>query len=98
VVDYSYHYHHLGGILNIIMTIDSKLNKVLSVIGLQHASKDAIVKGLLTREDLKDLFTELADNKSKVETAFRLVVDTSIVNEIDIHRVMFVFGIFWQSR
>jgi hypothetical protein len=76
------------------MPIDSDLNKVLSVIGLQDASKDSIAKGLPTREDLEDLFTDIADDKAKVEATFRLVVDTQILTDIDIRRVMFVFDCF----
>jgi hypothetical protein len=64
------------------------------VISLQDASKNAIAKGLPICEDLKDLFTDLADDKTKVEATFRLVVGTSIVTDIDIRRVMFVFDWF----
>jgi hypothetical protein len=48
------------------MAIDSDLNKVLSVIGLQEASKEVIAKGLPTIEDLEDLFSEMADNRAEV--------------------------------
>jgi hypothetical protein len=45
-------------------------------------------------EDLEDLFTDMADDETKVEATFRLVVDTKIVTDIDIRRVMFVFDWF----
>jgi hypothetical protein len=76
------------------MAIDYDINKVLLVIGLKDASKDAIAKGFPTCEDLKDLFMDMADNKAKVEANFRLVVDTKIVTDIDARRVMFVFDWF----
>jgi hypothetical protein len=79
-----------------IMPIDSDLNKVLLVIGLQDAAKDAIAKGLPTCKDLKDLFMDMADDKTKAEANFHLIVDTKIVTDIDIDicRVMFVFDWF----
>jgi hypothetical protein len=43
-------------------------------------------------EDLEDLFTDMADDETKVEATFRLVVDTKIVTDIDICCVIFVFG------
>jgi hypothetical protein len=73
------------------MPIYSDRNKVLSVIGLQYAAKDAIAKGLPMCEDIEDLFTDIADDKTKVEATFRLLFDTNIVTDIDIRRVMFVF-------
>jgi hypothetical protein len=76
------------------MAIDSDLNKVLSAIGLQDASKDAIEKGLPMCEDLEDLFMDMADDKATFEATFRLVVYTKIVTDIDIRRVMFVFDWF----
>jgi hypothetical protein len=66
----------------------------LSVIGLQDAAKDATAKGLPTCEDLEDLFTDMADDKTNVEANFRLVVDTKTVTDIDICRVVFVFDWF----
>jgi hypothetical protein len=36
----------------------------------------------------------MADDKAQTEATFRLVVDTKIVTEIDIHHVMFVFDWF----
>jgi hypothetical protein len=61
------------------------------VIGLQSAS---IVKGLPTYKDLEDLFADLVDDKAKAKATFHLVVDTSIITKIDIHRDMFVFDWF----
>jgi hypothetical protein len=52
------------------MAIDSNLNKVLLVIGLQDASKDAIAKGLPMCEDLKDLFMDMADDEANIEATF----------------------------
>jgi hypothetical protein len=37
---------------------------------------------------------DMADDKTKVETTFLLVVDTQIVTDIDSRRVMFVFDCF----
>jgi hypothetical protein len=76
------------------MPIDSDLNKVLSVIGLQDAAKDAIAKGFPICEDLEDLFMDMADDKTNIEATFRLVVDTKIVTDIDICGAMFVFDWF----
>jgi hypothetical protein len=76
------------------MAIDSDLNKVLSGIGLQDASKEAIAKELPTIEDLEDLFYEMADNRAKVESTLHLVVDMAIVSDTDIRRTMFVFDWF----
>jgi hypothetical protein len=77
--------------------VDSDLNKVLLAIGLQDAAKDAITKGLPTCEDLEDLFTDMADDKTKVEATFRLFVDTKILTDIAICRVMFVSYWFWAN-
>jgi hypothetical protein len=52
------------------LEIYSDLNKLLTIIGLQEASKEAIAKGVSTYEDLEDLFMDLADEKSKVEATF----------------------------
>jgi hypothetical protein len=52
------------------MAINSDLDKVLSVIGLQNASKDAIAKVLPTCEYLEDPFTDMADDKAKIEANF----------------------------
>jgi hypothetical protein len=76
------------------MTIDPALNSVLSVLALLDNSKAAIVKALPTCEDLEDLFLDLAADKSKVESTLRIVVDTTIVSDINIHRIMFVFDWF----
>jgi hypothetical protein len=89
-----HHYHHLRHILNIIMTINSEIKRVLSVIGLQDVSKDAIAQALPKCEEPENLFTDLADTKSKVEATFRLIVDTIIVLYIDIRCVMFIFDWF----
>jgi hypothetical protein len=79
------------------MPINSELNKFLSVIRLQGAAKDAIAKGLPMCEDLKDIFTDMADDKTKVEATFCLVVDTKIVTDIDIRRFMFGFDWFLSN-
>jgi hypothetical protein len=76
------------------MTIDPSLNLFLSVIALSDASNEAISKGLPTCEDLEDLFLDLAADKSKVESTLWLAVDTTIVSDIDIYRIMFVFDWF----
>jgi hypothetical protein len=76
------------------MTIDPALNSVLSVVTLSDASKAAISKGLPTCEDLEDLFLDLEAYNSKVESTLRLIVDTTIVSDIDILRIMFVFDWF----
>jgi hypothetical protein len=76
------------------MTIDPALNLVLSVLPLSDASKAAIAKGLPTCEDLEDLFLDLAANNSKVESSLRLTIETTIMSDIDIHRIIFVFDWF----
>jgi hypothetical protein len=73
------------------MPIDSELNTLLSVLALSDATKAAIAKGIPTCEDLEDLFLALATDKAKVEAMLRHIVDESIVSEIDILRIMFVF-------
>jgi hypothetical protein len=40
------------------------------------------------------MFLDMAVDKSKVESTLRLTVDTTIVSDIDIHRIMFVFDWF----
>jgi hypothetical protein len=80
------------------MAIESDLNKVFFVIGLQDASKEAIVKGLTTIEDLEDLFSEIADNRVKVERTLRLIVNMAIVSDTDIRRTMFVFVWFIDNN
>jgi hypothetical protein len=67
---------------------------VLSIIGLQDASKEAIAKGLPTIEDIEDLFSEMAYKRVKVESTLRLVVDMDIVFDTDIRHTMFVFDWF----
>jgi hypothetical protein len=76
------------------MIINLELKEVLLVVGLHNASRDAIAKGLPTCEDLEYLFSDLADDISKVEASFQLIVDTIIVTEIEIHSVLFVFDCF----
>jgi hypothetical protein len=76
------------------MTIDPALNSVLSVLALSDTSKAAIVKGLPTGEDLEDLFLDLGTDKSTVESTLQLVVDTTIVSDINSRRIMFVFELF----
>jgi hypothetical protein len=66
----------------------------LSVLGLQDAPKEAIPKGLPKIEDIEDLFSEMADNREKVESTLRLVVDMDIVSDTDIRRTVFVFDWF----
>jgi hypothetical protein len=76
------------------MTVDPALNSVLSVLALSDASKASIPKGLPTCEDLEDLFLDLAADKSKVESTLRLMVDITIVSNIDIHLIIVVFDWF----
>jgi hypothetical protein len=76
------------------MMIDPALNSVLSVLALSDASKAYFAKGIPTCEDLEDLFLYLAADKSKVESTLRIIVDTVIVSDINIHRIMFVFDWF----
>jgi hypothetical protein len=73
------------------MPIDSELNTLLSVLALSDATKAAVAQGILTCEHLEDIFLELAANKAKVEAMLRHIVDESIVSDIDIRRIMFVF-------
>jgi hypothetical protein len=51
----------------------------------------AIANGLPTCEDLEDLFLDLAADQRKVKSTLRLAVDITIMSDIDIHRIMFVF-------
>jgi hypothetical protein len=76
------------------LTIYIALNLVLSVLAHYDASKTAIAKGLPTCEDLEDLFLDLAADKSKVESTLRIAVDTTIVSDIDIRHIIFVFDWF----
>jgi hypothetical protein len=71
--------------------IDPALNSVLSVLALSDAFKAVIAKGLPTCEDLEDLFLDLAANKSKVESTLQIAVDTTIVSDINIRGIMFLF-------
>jgi hypothetical protein len=76
------------------MAIDSDLNMVLSVAGLQDGFKEAIAKGFPTIEDIEDLFSEMVDNRSKVESTLRLIMDMEIVSDTATHRTIFVFDWF----
>jgi hypothetical protein len=60
------------------------------VIALPDASKNAIAVGLPTVKDPDDLFTDLANNKAKVGATLQLIVDTTVVTDIDIRRIMFI--------
>jgi hypothetical protein len=73
------------------MPIDLELNTLLSVLALSDATKAAVAKGFPTCEHLEDLFLELAADKAKVEAMLWHIVDESIVSDIDIRRIMFVF-------
>jgi hypothetical protein len=73
------------------MPIDSELNTLLSVLALSDATKAAVAQGIPTCEHLEDIFLELAANKAKVEAMLRHIADESIVSDIDIRRIMFVF-------
>jgi hypothetical protein len=79
------------------MAIDPVLNNVLTVIALTDTSKAAIATVLPTCEDLKDMFTDLAAYKSKVEATFHLTVNTSSVSDMDICHVMFIFDWFMAT-
>jgi hypothetical protein len=79
------------------MPINSDLNKVISVISLQDKSKDAIAQSLPIYEDLEDLFADMADNKAKVEPTFQVIVDTNIVSDIDIRRVLILLSGCWPT-
>jgi hypothetical protein len=79
------------------MPIDSELNKLLSVLALSDATKAAAAQGLPTCEHLKDLFLELAADKANVEAMLRHIIDETIVSDIDIRRIMFVFDWFMMN-
>jgi hypothetical protein len=76
------------------MPIDSGLNVLLPVLALSDATKAAVAKGLPTCEDLEDVFLALAADKTEVEAMLRKIVDETIVSDIDIRRIMFVFDWF----
>jgi hypothetical protein len=76
------------------MPIDSGLNALLSVLTLSDATKAAVAKGLPTCEDLEDVFLALAADKTEVAVMLRQIVDETIVSDIDIHHIMFVFHWF----
>jgi hypothetical protein len=69
------------------MVIDSVLNSMLTVLALSSATKEAIVAGIPTCEDLEDPIPDLAAGKKKVEAAIIIIIDTNV----DVCRVMFVF-------
>jgi hypothetical protein len=71
------------------MSIDPELNALLSMLALSDATKVAVAKGLLTCEDLEDVFLALAADKTEMEAMLRKIVDETIVSDIDIHRIMF---------
>jgi hypothetical protein len=52
---------------------------------------------LPTLEDVEDLFSEMADNRAKVESTLRLVGDMDIVSDTYISLTMFVFDWFIDS-
>jgi hypothetical protein len=79
------------------MPIDSELNTLLSVLALSDATKAAVAQRLPTCEHLEDLFIELAADKAKVEATLRHIVDETIVSDIDIRRIMFVFDLFMMN-
>jgi hypothetical protein len=79
------------------MPIDSGLNALLSVLTLLDATNAAVAKGLLTCEDLEDVFLVLAADKTEVEAMLRKIVDETIVSDIDICRIMFVFDWFTMN-
>jgi hypothetical protein len=76
------------------VAIDADINKFSSVICLQYASKESISKGLLTIEDLEDLFCEMADNRAKVESTLRLVVDVDTGSDTNIRITMFFLLVY----
>jgi hypothetical protein len=79
------------------MPIDSGLNALLSVLALSDATKAAVAKGLPTCEELEDVFLALAADKTEVESMVRKIVDETIVSDIDIRRIMFVFDWFMMN-
>jgi hypothetical protein len=79
------------------MPIDSGLNALLSVLALSDAMKAAVSKGLPTCEDLQDVFLTLAADKTEVEAMLRKIVDETIMSDIDIRRIMFVFDWFMMN-
>jgi hypothetical protein len=76
------------------MPIDPELNALLSVLALSDATKAAVAKGLPTCKDLENVFLTLAADKTEVEAMIRQIFDETIVSDIDIRRIMFVFDWF----
>jgi hypothetical protein len=76
------------------MPIDSGLNALLSMLAFSDATKAAVAKGLPTCADLEDVFLALAADNTEVEAMLRHIVDETIVSDIDIRRIMFVFDWF----
>jgi hypothetical protein len=76
------------------MPIDPELNALLSVLVLSDSTKAAVAKGLPTCEDLEDVFLALAADKTEVEAMLRQIVDETIISDIDIRCIMFVFDWF----
>lgn len=72
------------------------MKSIPTIVIIPDAPKNAIAVRLPTVEDLEDMFTDLADDKAKVETMSSLIVDTNnvIITEVDIHRIIFVFDWF----
>jgi hypothetical protein len=79
------------------MPIDSGFSALLSVLALSDATKAAVAKGLPTCEDLEDVFLAQAADKTEVEAMLRHIVGETIVSEIDIRRIMFVFDWFMMN-
>jgi hypothetical protein len=79
------------------MPFDSELNTLLSVLALSDSTKAAVAQGIPTCEHLEDIFFELAADKAKVEAMLRHIVDETIVSDIDIRRIMFVFDWFMMN-
>jgi hypothetical protein len=79
------------------MPINSELNTLISVLALSDAKKTAVAQGIPTCEHLEDIFIELAADKAKVEAMLRHIVDETIVSDIDIRHIMFVFDWFMMN-
>jgi hypothetical protein len=75
------------------MTIDPALKSIISVLALSDAYKAAIAKILPTCEDLEDTFLDLVAGKSNVQSTLGLIIDTTIVSDINILHIMFFF--YW---
>jgi hypothetical protein len=73
------------------MPFDSGFNALLSVLALSDATKAADAKGLPPCKDLEDFFLALAADKTEVQAMLWHIVDETIMSDIDIRRIMFVF-------